>query len=78
MVVGSIYGVIHFLIEKTHSWLTKPTVFTLSDITIDTGTMTSLYAELKRYPMLRGRNYITMSDVNDLHDAITKVLEARR
>lgn len=78
VVVGSIYSVIRLLIEKTHNWLTKPTAFTFSDITVDARTMTTLCAELRRLSRPSNRNYITMSDVNDLRDAITKILEARK
>jgi hypothetical protein len=92
MIVGSIYGVIRFAIEKTHSWLTTPKHQmtevdirgTLEGMCLTTqGAHRALFAQLER---VRGQRtgsgpYIHGRDVEWLRDAIdaqeAKDLEAK-
>lgn len=74
-VVGSIYGVIRFFIEKTHSWLTTPKDKTvnlrlmLDGISID-GSTEALIAQLHRLHSKHGLSYIHGSHVQWLKEAI--------
>ena len=67
-VIGSIYGVIRLLIVKTHDWLTRPRAMTLGKLPINEETYEALNFEIKR--LVRGSNYIHMSDVVKLRKAI--------
>lgn len=72
VVIGSIYGLLRFLIDKTHSWLTAPKVtqFKLAGMTVNEDVAGALSAQLAR---LAGGNYIYTSDVEKLKKAIDHI-----
>lgn len=85
--IGSIYGVIRLLIEKTHNWLTKPKnqdvdVRLMLDGRCISGTPEGLVAQLERIrtrPNAHGgykSAYLHGSDVQWLSEAISAKLEA--
>lgn len=84
--IGSVYGVIRLLIEKTHSWLTQPKhesvdVRMLIDGKCISGTKEGLLAQLDRVRMRPSPTqsykgaYLHSDDVEWLRDAITAKLE---
>lgn len=88
-VIGSLYGVIRFAIDKTHSWLTTPKhelktveLRPMIDSMCITGTADSLIAQLNR---LRGRRtgtvkstYIHDCSITWLREAIDAKIESER
>lgn len=81
IVVGSIYGVIRFAIEKAHSWLTTPKyelvkVRPMLDRITITGDQEYLISQIKRIVKQEsGYQYIHQSDINWLKAAIDEKME---
>lgn len=78
VILGSIYGVLRLLIEKTHDWVTQPkrVEWDMGDITVGTTTKHALTEQLLR---LRDRSsYIHFEDSNRLRKAIDLLLEQER
>lgn len=77
VVIGSIYGLLRFAIDRLHSWLTAPKVtqFKLSGMTIDEAVAASLGAQLSR---LASTSYIHSSDVEKLKKAIDHIQTEER
>lgn len=81
IVIGSLYGLIRFAIDKLHSWLTLRKTQTvdvdvrmLLDGQTITGTKEALIAQLQRAKRASGI-YLHASDVQWLSDAITDRIE---
>lgn len=85
VVIGSIYGVIRFVVEKTHSWLTTPKhtlevkeIRPMLDGMVITGQLEPLIAQLRR---LAGKGtsintpYIHDRSVDWLREAIDEKIE---
>lgn len=72
-VIGSIYGLLRFLIDRLHSWLTGPRVITkewdLDEITIDDRTRVKLINQIMR-SRNHGLRYMHPDDVEWLRKAI--------
>lgn len=81
IVIGSVYGVIRFVVEKVHSWLVTPKhdlikqeVRLLVDGEVISGAKDSLMAQLQRVKKRTGI-YIHQTDVDWLRDAISEKLQ---
>lgn len=75
VVVGSIYGVIRLLIDRTHSWLTRPKEVQMrfGDVCISPDVEEALKAQLRRLPTRRlgpVGQYMFGSDVDTLRGLI--------
>lgn len=80
IVIGSIYGLIRFIVEKAHSWLTSPkdkNVRLMLDGECISGSASDLVTQLHRIKRATGV-YIHGSDVRWLADAITDKLEKEK
>lgn len=77
VVIGSIYGLLRFLIDKTHSWLTAPKVteLKLGGMTLNEDVAGALVGQLHR---LRSTTYIHASDVEKLKKAIDHIQTEER
>jgi hypothetical protein len=86
VVVGSIYGVIRFGIDRLHSWLTKPKhelvthdVRLMLDGEVITGAREALLAQIRRVRerSKSGKRYafVFQDDVDWLREAISEKLE---
>lgn len=81
VVIGSVYGVIRFVVEKAHSWLTTPKhelqdvkIRLLLDGEVITGAKDALLAQISRIKRATG-SYVHQSDVDWLRDAISEKIE---
>lgn len=82
VVVGSIYGVIRFGIDRLHSWLTKPkhelveAKVVMGRILINNDVFDRLLGQVERLPSRqKGHGYVHNSDMDWLRDAISEKLE---
>lgn len=81
IVIGSVYGVIRFVVEKAHSYLTTPKhdlvkkdVRLLIDGEVISGSKEAFLAQLQRIKRTTGM-YVHQSDVDWLRDAISEKLD---
>ena len=76
-VIGSIYGVIRFCVQKAYDAYKKPQEFTLNGITINKDVETALKVQLARLTN-SAYGYIHSTDVADLQRAIEYILKERK
>ncbi len=67
VVIGSIYGLIRFAIEKLHSWKTSPKQYSMRSLMINESIADSVMVELRR---LTKSSYFHASEVTALREAI--------
>jgi len=77
VVIGSIYGVIKLAIDRLHSWKTSPQAreWRIGTATIDEGVAHALSVQISR---IASTNYIHMSDIGRLRQALDIVLKEKQ
>lgn len=77
IVIGSIYGLVRFFVDKLHNWLTSPKVFKykLGDMTINDDVMQDLVDQISR--IRDGGSYIHASHVSKLKKAIDEMEKSK-
>ena len=76
-IIGSVYGLIRFFIEKTHSWLTteKTVKWNLDGISINNVVKHRLVNQLQR---IKSTTYLHNSDIDILENALNEYLSKQK